>query len=81
MRDWMRSPGHRADVLNFAYKDFGAGVSLKANGPSETLIWQFSMRSAMPVHGRRAPAEAVLSWADGHSTEAGLPTSSQLDVT
>lgn len=33
MRDWMRSPGHRANILNCAYKDFGAGVSLKANGP------------------------------------------------
>ncbi|MFD9903132.1 CAP domain-containing protein [Streptomyces sp. NPDC059063] len=33
MRDWMRSPGHRANILNCTYKDFGAGVSLKANGP------------------------------------------------
>lgn len=33
MRDWMRSSGHRANILNCAYKDFGAGVSLKANGP------------------------------------------------
>lgn len=33
MRDWMRSPGHRTNILNCAYKDFGAGVSLKANGP------------------------------------------------
>ncbi|MFD0417726.1 CAP domain-containing protein [Streptomyces sp. NPDC127108] len=33
MRDWMRSSGHRKNILNCAYKDFGAGVSLKANGP------------------------------------------------
>ncbi|ARX80925.1 MULTISPECIES: CAP domain-containing protein [Streptomyces] len=33
MRDWMRSAGHRKNILNCSYKDFGAGVSLKANGP------------------------------------------------
>ncbi|WBB64395.1 CAP domain-containing protein [Streptomyces sp. WMMC500] len=33
MRDWMNSPGHRINMLNCAYTDFGAGVSLKANGP------------------------------------------------
>ncbi|WP_144385255.1 CAP domain-containing protein [Streptomyces sp. SAJ15] len=33
MRDWMKSPGHRANILNCGYKDFGVGVNLSGNGP------------------------------------------------
>ncbi|MFJ2932645.1 CAP domain-containing protein [Streptomyces sp. NPDC087219] len=33
MEDWMDSPGHRANILNCAFKDIGVGVTLTANGP------------------------------------------------
>ncbi|WP_435057901.1 CAP domain-containing protein [Streptomyces sp. bgisy060] len=33
MKDWMDSPGHRANILNCAFKDIGVGVTLSANGP------------------------------------------------
>ncbi|WP_329275630.1 CAP domain-containing protein [Streptomyces sp. NBC_00691] len=33
MEDWMNSPGHRANILNCAFKDIGVGVTLTANGP------------------------------------------------
>ncbi|MFC0597712.1 CAP domain-containing protein [Streptomyces palmae] len=33
MRDWMNSPGHRANILDCGFKDFGAGVDMSANGP------------------------------------------------
>ncbi|MEU4080071.1 CAP domain-containing protein [Streptomyces venezuelae] len=33
MEDWMDSPGHRANILNCAFKDIGVGVNLTANGP------------------------------------------------
>ncbi|MGW6417939.1 CAP domain-containing protein [Streptomyces sp. NPDC055055] len=33
MDDWMGSPGHRANILNCAFKDIGVGVALTANGP------------------------------------------------
>lgn len=29
----MDSPGHRANILNCAFKDIGVGVNLTANGP------------------------------------------------
>lgn len=29
----MNSPGHRANILNCAFKDIGVGVTLTANGP------------------------------------------------
>ncbi|MFC8172441.1 CAP domain-containing protein [Streptomyces sp. NPDC057325] len=31
--EWMESPGHRANILNCAFKDIGVGVSLGADGP------------------------------------------------
>ncbi|MER7952214.1 CAP domain-containing protein [Streptomyces sp. NPDC096079] len=33
MEDWMNSPGHRANILNCAFRDIGVGVTLAANGP------------------------------------------------
>ncbi|MFF4169567.1 CAP domain-containing protein [Streptomyces sp. NPDC001744] len=33
MEDWMKSPGHRANIRNCALKDIGVGVSMSANGP------------------------------------------------
>ncbi|MFB6842020.1 CAP domain-containing protein [Streptomyces sp. NPDC056361] len=33
MEDWMESPGHRANILNCAFRDIGVGVTLTANGP------------------------------------------------
>ncbi|WP_275461983.1 CAP domain-containing protein [Streptomyces noursei] len=30
---WMNSPGHRANILNCAYKATGVGVNLSSNGP------------------------------------------------
>ncbi len=31
MTAWMNSPGHRANILNCAYKDFGAGVASRGS--------------------------------------------------
>ncbi|NKY16762.1 CAP domain-containing protein, partial [Streptomyces somaliensis] len=33
VRDWMKSPGHRANILNCAFRDIGVGVTLRPNGP------------------------------------------------
>ncbi|MDK1472166.1 CAP domain-containing protein [Streptomyces sp. 549] len=33
MDGWMRSPGHRANILNCNFRDIGIGVSTQANGP------------------------------------------------
>ncbi|MFF1478381.1 CAP domain-containing protein [Streptomyces sp. NPDC058301] len=33
MRDWMNSPGHRANLLDCGFKDIGVGVNLSGNGP------------------------------------------------
>ncbi|MFD9795761.1 CAP domain-containing protein [Streptomyces sp. NPDC059070] len=33
MRDWMNSPGHRANILDCGFKDIGVGVNLGGNGP------------------------------------------------
>ncbi len=33
MRDWMKSPGHRENILNCAFRDIGVGVDLRSNGP------------------------------------------------
>ncbi|MGW8365279.1 CAP domain-containing protein [Streptomyces wedmorensis] len=33
MEDWMNSPGHRANILNCAFRDIGVGVTLTSNGP------------------------------------------------
>ncbi|MEU9292262.1 CAP domain-containing protein [Streptomyces sp. NPDC048266] len=33
MADWMESSGHRANILNCAFKDIGVGVALGADGP------------------------------------------------
>ncbi|PKV89301.1 CAP domain-containing protein [Streptomyces sp. TLI_146] len=33
MRDWMKSPGHRANLLDCGFKDIGVGVNLSGNGP------------------------------------------------
>ncbi|WP_344073882.1 CAP domain-containing protein [Streptomyces crystallinus] len=33
MRDWMNSPGHRANLLDCGFKDIGVGVDLSGNGP------------------------------------------------
>ncbi|MFF7178540.1 CAP domain-containing protein [Streptomyces sp. NPDC008121] len=33
MREWMRSDGHRHNILNCAFKDIGIGLSLNADGP------------------------------------------------
>lgn len=41
MSAWMNSSGHRANILNFKFKDLGVGVYLKPspNGGSGTLYW------------------------------------------
>ncbi|WP_050986770.1 CAP domain-containing protein [Streptomyces somaliensis] len=33
VRGWMESPGHRANILNCAFRDIGVGVTLRSNGP------------------------------------------------
>ncbi|WP_175439136.1 CAP domain-containing protein [Streptomyces vilmorinianum] len=33
MEDWMKSDGHRRNILNCSFKDIGVGVTLTANGP------------------------------------------------
>ncbi|WP_187645524.1 CAP domain-containing protein [Streptomyces sp. TRM49041] len=33
VRDWMKSPGHRENILNCSFKDIGVGVNLRSNGP------------------------------------------------
>ncbi|MFD3357053.1 CAP domain-containing protein [Streptomyces fradiae] len=33
VRDWMKSPGHRANILNCAFRDIGVGVNTRSNGP------------------------------------------------
>ncbi|MEU3449147.1 CAP domain-containing protein [Streptomyces thermolilacinus] len=33
VRDWMKSPGHRANILNCAFRDIGVGVNMRSNGP------------------------------------------------
>ncbi|MFE1764611.1 CAP domain-containing protein [Streptomyces angustmyceticus] len=33
MDGWMKSPGHRDNILNCSYKSTGVGVNLSANGP------------------------------------------------
>ncbi|URM92558.1 CAP domain-containing protein [Streptomyces sp. MRC013] len=33
VRDWMKSPGHRANILDCAFRDIGVGVTLRSNGP------------------------------------------------
>ncbi|MEU7282890.1 CAP domain-containing protein [Streptomyces sp. NPDC045431] len=33
VRDWMKSPEHRKNVLDCAFKDIGVGVNLSSNGP------------------------------------------------
>ncbi|MCH0539704.1 CAP domain-containing protein [Streptomyces sp. MUM 203J] len=33
MRDWMKSSGHRKNILNCAFRDIGVGVNLRSNGP------------------------------------------------
>ncbi|MGW2563319.1 CAP domain-containing protein [Streptomyces sp. NPDC001514] len=33
MIGWMNSPGHRDNILDCGFKDFGVGVNLSANGP------------------------------------------------
>ncbi|MGW7364283.1 CAP domain-containing protein [Streptomyces sp. NPDC054841] len=33
MIDWMNSPGHRDNILDCGFTDFGVGVNLSANGP------------------------------------------------
>ncbi|WP_327690262.1 CAP domain-containing protein [Streptomyces tubercidicus] len=30
---WMKSPGHRANILNCSYKETGVGVNMSGNGP------------------------------------------------
>lgn len=36
MRAWMNSPGHRANILNCAFKNIGVGVTLKSGSPNWT---------------------------------------------
>ncbi|WP_308112891.1 CAP domain-containing protein [Streptomyces sp. DH12] len=33
VRDWMKSPAHRENILNCAFRDVGIGVNLRSNGP------------------------------------------------
>ncbi|MFG2769961.1 CAP domain-containing protein [Streptomyces sp. NPDC048350] len=33
MEDWMKSDGHRRNILNCSFKDVGVGVTLTSNGP------------------------------------------------
>ncbi|MBD0712801.1 CAP domain-containing protein, partial [Streptomyces sp. CBMA370] len=33
MKDWMKSPGHRANILDCSFREIGVGVTLTANGP------------------------------------------------
>ncbi|MFJ3160320.1 CAP domain-containing protein [Streptomyces kanasensis] len=33
VRDWMRSPTHRDNILNCAFRDIGVGVNLGSDGP------------------------------------------------
>ncbi|MBO0651312.1 CAP domain-containing protein [Streptomyces triculaminicus] len=33
MDGWMKSPGHRANILNCAFKEMGVGVNFSSNGP------------------------------------------------
>lgn len=44
MVGWMNSPGHRANILNCAFKELGVGVARNSSG---TLLWtqNFGSRS------------------------------------
>ncbi|QLE70369.1 CAP domain-containing protein [Streptomyces rectiverticillatus] len=33
MDGWMKSPGHRANILNCSFKEIGVGINFKSNGP------------------------------------------------
>ncbi|MGR8010847.1 CAP domain-containing protein [Streptomyces hypolithicus] len=33
MDGWMKSPGHRANILNCAFKEIGVGINMSSNGP------------------------------------------------
>ncbi|WP_274557737.1 CAP domain-containing protein [Streptomyces spiramyceticus] len=33
MDGWMKSPGHRGNILNCAFKEIGVGINLSSNGP------------------------------------------------
>ncbi|MFF3763575.1 CAP domain-containing protein [Streptomyces sp. NPDC001922] len=33
MRDWMKSPAHRDNILDCGFEDFGVGVNFSGNGP------------------------------------------------
>ncbi|UQA97033.1 CAP domain-containing protein [Streptomyces halobius] len=33
MAGWMKSPGHRDNILNCAFKEIGVGINLRSNGP------------------------------------------------
>ncbi|MEU7135989.1 CAP domain-containing protein [Streptomyces sp. NPDC046261] len=33
MEGWMKSPGHRSNILNCAYKEIGVGINFSSNGP------------------------------------------------
>lgn len=33
MDGWMKSPGHRDNILNCAFKEIGVGINMSANGP------------------------------------------------
>ncbi|MFB7267794.1 CAP domain-containing protein, partial [Streptomyces nojiriensis] len=33
MDSWMKSPGHKANILNCSFKDIGVGIHQGAGGP------------------------------------------------
>ncbi|MEH6372822.1 CAP domain-containing protein [Streptomyces sp. KLMMK] len=33
MDGWMKSPGHRSNILNCSFKEIGVGINFKSNGP------------------------------------------------
>ncbi|WP_019891191.1 CAP domain-containing protein [Streptomyces purpureus] len=33
MAGWMKSPGHRDNILNCSFKEIGVGINLRSNGP------------------------------------------------
>lgn len=33
MEGWMKSPGHRSNILNCAFKEIGVGINFSSNGP------------------------------------------------
>ena len=49
VRAWMNSPGHRANIMNGAFKELGIGVAPGApkavSGPAATFVHEFGARS------------------------------------